>query len=146
MVMQRFSDFWAAPKSINEIIFYRQNQAHTDAYLFDEVGFVGNHCDGVYITGNYNCRDGSMTVNFYLKGVGAVRRFCLGGPEHGDSGRFHEHILETDCDAYPENNLPYAISRPDMQGLEPEVAWRKICNEANISHTEVYNDPREWCK
>jgi hypothetical protein len=146
MVTQRFADFWTSQKTINEAIFYRPNKSHSQVYLLEEVGFVGMDCEGIYVSGNYNCRDGSMTVNFYLKGVGSVRRFCLGGPDHGDAGRFHEHILEKDSDAYPENNLPYAIARPDMEGLDPEVAWRKICGEASVSHTDRYSDPREWCK
>jgi hypothetical protein len=145
MVKQRFEDFWKTDKSIIEDIFFSRSVGHTLTYIFKEVGFIGERCEGMYITGDYNCRTGGMAFNFYLKGVGAVRRFCLGGLRHGNAGHYHEHILQKDSDAYPANNLPFAIARNDLKGLEPEVAWRTICLEAKITHTGIFKDPTEWC-
>ena len=145
MVKQRFEDFWAAEKSITEDIFYGKS-AHVHIYTFKEVGFVGEHCDGMAVTGEYNCRTGGMTFNFYLKGFGAVKRFCLGNNRHGDAGRYHEHLIQKDADSNLASNLPYAISRDDLKQLEPEITWRKICTEGKIVHTGVFKDPQEWCK
>jgi len=99
MVKQRFWDFWQAGKSITEDIFFRPSSSHADIFVFDEVGFIGEACEGIYVAGDYNCRTGSISFNFYFEGIGAVRRFCLGGLAHRDAGRYHEHLLQKDSDA-----------------------------------------------
>lgn len=146
MVMQRFNDFWAAEKSITDDVFFAASASHTDIYVFDRIRFVGENCEGFAINGNYNCRDGSMTFNFYIEGIGAVRRFDLGGSEHGSIGRYHEHILYREQDASPLYNLPHAVRREDLKGMEPLHAWLKICLEAHVTHTGLFKDPTEWCK
>jgi hypothetical protein len=145
MVMQRFENFWMAEKSITEDIFFERSVSHSDSYVFDDIEFVGNSCEGVIVSGDYNCKTGAMGVNFHLKGIGAIRRFDIGGSKHKNVGRYHEHYLTKDSDAYPVNNLPFAKNRDDLKGLTPVVLWAAICKEANISHTEVFKDPTEWC-
>jgi hypothetical protein len=145
MVSQRFSDFWESEKSITEDIFFRPSAGHNEVYIFDEIGFVGESCEGMYVTGDYNCRTGSLAVNFQLRGVGAVHRYCLGGPIHKDSGRYHEHLIQNEKDV-GSANLPYAVPRTDLVNLSPKVAWLTICKEAKIAHTGKFSDPEEWCK
>lgn len=87
-----------------------------------------------------------MAVNFQIKGVGAIRRYCLGGLAHKDVGRYHEHIMQKESDVAPGSNLPFAIDRLDFVELTPKVAWLKICQEAKIAHTADFKDPEEWCK
>jgi hypothetical protein len=145
MVKQSFNDFWNSQKSIIEDVYFGKS-SHAHTYIFEGLGFVGEHCEGMRVTGEYDCRTGGMTFHFYQKGIGAVRRFCLGNNGHPGVGRYHEHILQKDSDALAPSNLPYAISRDDFKGLDPFVAWNKICTEGSIFHTGVFNDPREWCK
>jgi hypothetical protein len=145
MVKQRFEDFWTADKSITEDIFFHPSKGHTDIFVFDEIGFSGEYCDEIYVTGDYNCRTGSMAFNFQLKGAGAVRRFCINGQVHGDSGRFHEHIIQKDSDVGPAN-LPHAVTRSDLEDLTAKLVWFKICEEAKIAHTGQFSNPEEWCK
>ena len=145
MVSQLFRDFWNAEKSITEDIHFKSNAGHSDIFIFEDVEFVGENCEGMHVTGDYNCRTGSMAFNFQLKGVGAVHRYCLGGPEHHHVGRFHEHIIQKESDVGPAN-LPYAVRRDDFEKLSPKVAWIKICQEAKIAHTGFFRDPEEWCK
>lgn len=143
--MQRFKAFWEADKSITEDIHFKASKSHTDIFMFDDVSLIGPGCEGIVLNGDFNCRTGSMTVNFVMQGVGSVRRFCLGGAEHGDAGRNHEHVMREDADASPGSNLPHAIPRADLEKLSPDVVWREICREAKIGHTGRFRDPLEWC-
>jgi len=144
MFRHEFEAFWVVPKSLVEDIHFRAQKGHNDIYIFGGVELIGDLCAGILLNGDFNCRTGSLSLNFTLAGVGAIHRYCLGGPSHKDAGRYHEHFLQQPSD--PRVNLPYAVRRDDLVNLNSTAAWRKICEEANIAHAGTFHEPEGYCR
>jgi hypothetical protein len=145
MVRSEFDALWSLPdKCVNEDIVFIPHRSIPSVFVFEDVEVIHTSFDGLFINGTYHCKVGSIVYNFTLAGTGAITRYCLGSTEHGDSGRFHQHLIRTeDC---VRRQLPFAIQRDDFRGLTALQAWNKLCGESGIAHVGMFFEPELMCK
>lgn len=144
MNQNEFAAVWATDKSIVEEIRFRRSKQATEVYEFDRVEVLANFPGQIWVHGSYNCRIGCVAYTFWIEGVGSVVRYCMGGPEHGNAGRFHYHEMRRPSD--PRQNLPYVEARPEMEGLTSLEIWKQVCVESHITHTDKFFEPEFLCR
>lgn len=91
------------------------------------------------LQGSYNPEINKLTIQFFVRGVGAICRFCINGRAHRDLGRTHKHDLRTEDD--PVKNIPNAVARPDLADLRASQLWKTICEQARITHEGTFELP-----
>lgn len=145
MFRQEFEALWAERnKCVNEDIAYqRAPGARRELYFFDCIPIICQSGIALAVSGSYSCRTGAITFNFTVEGVGPVTRYCIGGTEHGRSGRYHQHLLRHE--SCSRRNLPYAEQRLNMVGMSAKKIWQEICTEADINHTGTFFEPEVQC-
>lgn len=145
MFRLEFENLWAeADKCVTDDIAYRKETGgHKDLYCFDYVPVICQSGVALSVSGSYSCRTGAITFTFTVDGLGPVTRYCLGGPEHRDATRYHQHLLRDGKD--PRRNLPYAEARPSMEEMGAKQAWEQICKDADIAHTGMFFEPEVNC-
>jgi hypothetical protein len=142
MNRQDFDALWIDGKSIVEDITFIASTGYTDVFSFDDIEILTPDVD-LRVSGTFSCRSGALAINFVVIGLGPVHRYCLGGNRHGESGRYHQHIIQKAEDS--RLNLPYAVPRDDLKDLSPEVAWQRICQESSITHSGRFFPPEVLC-
>lgn len=135
---------WDNPhKCVNEDVIFARVPGFADLYGFQNVEVLGlDEPISLVVGGHFACREPSVTYNFTLKGLGAVCRYCAGGPKHGSFGRYHVHKANRMKEV--ERSLP-CERRDDLKGLTAEQIWSKICEELNICHTGDFYEPERAC-
>ncbi|HZL29302.1 MAG TPA: hypothetical protein VFC39_22450 [Acidobacteriaceae bacterium] len=145
MIRHEFEDFWREPnKCVTDDIIFRLSVGYGAVYSFDDIPVICQSDMELAVHGSYSCLTRAMSYNFTIKGVGPITRYCAGGPEHHDSGRYHHHLLRHESD--PRQNLPYAEARPTLEGMSALEIWKLICIEGNISHTGTFYEPEVMCQ
>lgn len=143
MLRHVFEEIWGTEKSIVEVIRFRLNLCISKRYEFDAVEILGHPQYDLKVNGVYHCGTGEITFNFMVVDVGTVCRYDLGGAEHGEAGRFHQHLVKKpDC---VRRQLPNAVPRNDLMGLTCLQAWKKVCDDASIYHHETFFEPELLC-
>lgn len=92
------------------------------------------HLDGSYHRGIEKTK-----FNISVQDLGPVCRIDVNGQNHKNAGRTHKHTLTAPTD--PDDNLPAAVARPDLNGLTPREIFNRLCEQANITMQGIFNDP-----
>lgn len=101
---------------------------------------IPGHPDIVaYLDGSHHKGIGKTKYNISVQDLGPVCRIDVNGQNHGDVGRTHKHALTAPTD--PDDNLPMAVARPDLNGLTPREIFDRLCQQANITMQGIFNDP-----
>ena len=145
MFRHEFEALWAErDKCVMEDITWRRPPGvRKDLFCFDYVPVVCQSGIELGVNGSYSCPTGASTFNFTVNGLGPISRYCVGGTEHKEASRYHQHILIHE--KHVRQNLPYAEARPNMEGMTPKQAWDYICQEADITHTGQFFEPEVDC-
>lgn len=145
MNRQEFEELWAeTDKCVTEDITYsRAPGGHHELYCFDYVPVICQSGVELSVSGSYSCRTGACTFTFTINGLGPISRYCLGGPIHGEVGRYHQHLLRNE--RHVRQNLPYAEARPSMEGMTAKQVWAQICFDTDIAHTGNFFEPEVLC-
>jgi hypothetical protein len=144
MVRGEFEEFWRSEKSIVDEIRFVASKQCEEVYEFDHVEVLAPFPSIVLVHGSYSCRTEAVVYTFWIEGLGPIVRYCMGGPDHRGAGRFHYHCMRNAADI--RQNLPFAESRPDMDGLTAKQIWEQICIEGKITHTDLFFEPEHLCK
>ena len=144
MVRRDFEKMWSAEKAINDDVCFTLSKGYDNVFSVDDIEIHGPDCDGLAVNMSFSCKTGGISCNFCIKGLGAIHRYCLGGPNHGNGGRYHQHNIQyASC---VRRSLPHVVPRDEFKGLDTEDAWRRICVEANIKFTGLFFPPEVQCK
>lgn len=121
-------------KEVVEDVVFRTDKHCPECVLRCDQVRVENSLEWpVFVEGHLNLKTEGVTFNFVLEGTGPICRFDVNGTIHGDAGRTHKHDLKTArC---PAQNLPQAVARADLEGLDARKLWELICRHAKIVHT-----------
>lgn len=145
MVRSDIDALWSlADKCVNGDIVFVPHRSVPNVFSFERLEILNSMMDGVYMNGHFNCSVPCVTFNITIEGVGAVSRYCVGGPKHGNVGRFHQHSVRREDDI--RKQLPYAVRRDELRGLRAKRVWEVICSEANIVHVGTFFEPEEMCR
>lgn len=145
MFRHEFDALWSEPdKCVTEEIIFRLGSGYGPVYSFDDIPVICQSGIDLRLHGYYSCLTSAITFNFTIPGIGPVNRYCAGGPEHLNAGRFHRHLMTHESD--PRQNLPHAEARPMLEGLSTIGIWRLICSEGQIEHTERFYEPEDLCE
>lgn len=138
MNRQEFEEVRNNPnKTIAQDIAFRPKVRGAKTLEFRDVAILTPDFPGLnlILNGNYNPTLNKVTFNVQVKGAGPVCRIDVNGTNHGDAGRTHKHSLQRPEDCQPPNNIPYAVPRPELEGLTPEQVFDAFCQQANIKFT-----------
>jgi hypothetical protein len=127
-------------KRITADIVFQRSRVTSPNLTFENVVVENSLNWEVLLNGTFKPDLPSVTYNFYIKSVGgAICRVCVNGMSHLNAGRTHKHDLQHESD--PRNNLPVAVSRPDLVGKTAREVWAMLMQQANIQHTGGFIDP-----
>lgn len=115
-----------------DITFIRIKEAKSFFY-FEKIPVINRFKWNLVLNGKFWPEIPSYGFNFSIVDVGPICRLEVNSNEHGNSGRTHKHEFTKESDS--RNNLPTAFSRKDFETLEILEAWKKLCEEAKITHT-----------
>ncbi len=122
-----------------DIEFVNVRKSPPQLVCFDGAAVLNSLGYEITVSGQHNRRTKRTTYYFCVGGAGMVCRVCVNGAVHGDAGRTHKHELMNESD--PWDDLPYAVSRPDLRDKTPRQIWDVICRQAGIRHTGCFIDP-----
>jgi hypothetical protein len=91
------------------------------------------------LQGSYNPEIRKLTIQFYVRGVGPICRFCINGRAHQNLGRTHKHDLQQEDD--PGKNFPQAVARAELANLSVPALWKTICEQAHLQHDGTFELP-----
>lgn len=114
----------------NDIVFHDENPstlAFNDVMVSNSLGIE------LILNGVIKPDIPAYKFNFSVRGVGAICRVEVNSTIHKEAGRTHKHELR--YESCPRQNLPYAVARPDLEGMSLEEIWKTICTQALIKHS-----------
>lgn len=127
-------------KCVMEDVAFRPTVGNPYVYSFDDLPVVCQSGVELFIHGSYSCLTAAVSFNFTVKGVGPITRYCAGGMDHGNAGRFHQHLLRHQkC---PRQNLPYAEARPTLEGLTALEVWQLVARNCRSCTRERFGNRR----
>jgi hypothetical protein len=128
-------------KEVAEDIRYASDRnCHQDVVTFGPVPVENPLGIHVLLRGSYNRRLKSVSFNFTVEGEpGSICRVDVSGAIHKDAGRTHKHEMRSEADQ--RNDLPYAVPRPDLEGMTLRQVWDTLCQQAKIDHSGTFVDP-----
>lgn len=142
MNRNEFLDLWKQQKSIVDEVRFERSRTYANVYEFEDVRVLADFPGEILVAGTYERLIGAVRYTFWIKGLGPIIRYCIGGTEHAGT-RFHQHELRTlDCS---RRNLPFTIPRDDMRGWTAKQVWYQVLKEGNITHTETFYEPEALC-
>ena len=143
MVRRRVEELLSYDKCVNSDVIFSRHKTITDAMAFSDLEVLVSTIERVVISGHYNCSAGSFAYNISVVGGGIISRYCAGGQNHSDQGRYHQHICKRDDDV--RRQLPIAVKRDDLKGLTAKQGWELLCHEMNIHHIGTFFEPEVKC-
>jgi hypothetical protein len=126
-------------KQISGNVTFSAKRGARPLHILDPIEVHNSLGIDLVLQGTYNSVINKLTVQFFVRGVGPICRFCVNGRVHGDCGRTHKHDLLEEDD--PGRNIPNAVDRPDLANLSLPEAWGKMCDQARITHVGSFNLP-----
>ncbi len=143
MTKQEFEILRNLPnKTIESDIIWQEEKGMGSNLIFKDVEVINSIGILILVNGTYKPILSSVTFNFVVHSVGPICRIDVNGTLHKEAGRTHKHELQKPDDSQPQNNLPYAIARLDLNDKTPYQVWRIFCKQANIIHKGKFVEPR----
>jgi hypothetical protein len=126
-------------KRIDRDVTFAPKKGAQPLFVLEPVEVQNSLGVDLVLGGNYNPVIQRLTLNFSVRGLGPICRFCLNGRIHPGVGRTHKHDLYEEGD--PGNNLPHVTERADLLGMPLAEVWRTVCLQARIEHGGVFQLP-----
>lgn len=141
MTKQEFEILRNLPnKTIESDIIWQEEKGMGPNLIFKGIEVINSIGILILVNGTYKPRLPSVTFNFVVNPIGPICRIDVNGSPHKDAGRTHKHELQEPDDS--KKNLPYAITRLDLNDKTPYQVWRILCKQANIIHKGKFVEPR----
>ncbi len=127
-------------KIVSDIKFIEQKDSSPNL-TFENIKIYNSLDLDIVLNGTFKPEIPSFTLNFVIRGIGPICRLDVNGTVHKDVGRTHKHDLMKESD--PRNNLPHAISRPELSQKSVKEIWSILCRQAHIIHEGNFYFPDE---
>ena len=121
-------------KTIAGDLEFEQSTTHEHLLIVPPTEIESSETGELVMNATYSILAESVVFNFVIRRVGPICRVCVNGVSHRGQGRTHKHSLQYPDDALPENNLPHAVPRSDLVGLNVLEVWDRLCEEAHLQH------------